>query len=55
MSGVKLGARRTESADDILVVGSQYYAREGSNQFEQLPGYAAAGADPSYQLDLRGQ
>jgi len=39
----KLGA-------DLLVVGSQYYAGDASNQFQQLPAYAVVDANASYQV-----
>ena len=35
---------------ELIVVGSQYYAGDGSNQFEQLPAYAVVDADASYQV-----
>jgi outer membrane receptor protein involved in Fe transport len=35
---------------DLLVVGSQYYAGDGSNQFEQLPAYSVVDAYASYQV-----
>ena len=35
---------------DLVAVGSQYYAGDASNQFEQLPAYAVVNADASYQV-----
>ena len=35
---------------DLLAVGSQYYAGDASNQFEQLPAYAVVNANASYQV-----
>ena len=32
------------------MVGSQYYAGDASNQFQQLPAYAVVNADASYQV-----
>ena len=40
---------------DLLVVGSQYYAGDGSNQFQQLPAYAVVDADASYQVTANVQ
>jgi outer membrane receptor protein involved in Fe transport len=40
---------------DLLVVGSQYYAGDASNQFEQLPAYAVADAHASYQVTANVQ
>jgi outer membrane receptor protein involved in Fe transport len=40
---------------DLLVVGSQYYAGDASNQFEQLPAYAVVDADASYQVTANVQ
>jgi outer membrane receptor protein involved in Fe transport len=34
----------------LFYVGSQYYAGDASNQFEQLPAYAVVNADASYQV-----
>jgi outer membrane receptor protein involved in Fe transport len=35
---------------NLLAVGSQYYAGDASNQFEQLPAYAVVNADASYEV-----
>ena len=35
---------------DVVAVGSQYFAGDGSNQFQQLPAYAVVNADMSYQV-----
>ena len=40
---------------ELIVVGSQYYAGDGSNQFEQLPAYAVVDADASYQVTANVQ
>lgn len=40
---------------DLVVVGSQYYAGDASNQFEQLPAYAVVDADASYQVTANVQ
>ena len=40
---------------DLLVVGSQYFAGDASNQFEQLPAYAVVDADASYQVTTNVQ
>jgi outer membrane receptor protein involved in Fe transport len=40
---------------DLLVVGSQYYAGDASNQFGQLPAYAVVDADASYQVTANVQ
>ena len=34
----------------LFYVGSQYYAGDASNQFEQLPAYTVVNADASYQV-----
>ena len=35
---------------DVLAVGPQYFAGDGSNQLPQLPGYAVVSADASWQV-----
>ncbi len=52
---VKLGGDYSLSPElkvgaDMLVVSSQYYAGDASNQFEPLPAYAVVNADASYQV-----
>jgi outer membrane receptor protein involved in Fe transport len=40
---------------NLLVVGSQYYAGDGSNQFEKLPAYSVVNATASYQITANVQ
>ena len=47
-SAFKVGA-------DLVAVGSQYFAGDGSNQFQQLPGYVVVNADASYQVTTNVQ
>ena len=51
---LKLGGEYRVTEDlkvgvDVVAVGPQYFAGDGSNQFAQLPGYGVVNADVSYQ------